>query len=85
MMIPSYLPNSPKSVALDFFLWSCVKDMVCRIKVRDNIDLQHRIAEATTTGTVATSMLAIKWHKIEQRLDILRATDEALAEMCQYI
>ena len=38
-------PRSPDISPLDFFLWGYVKNIIYRTKVRDSIDLQHRIIE----------------------------------------
>ena len=48
-------------------------------QVRDVSDLQQRIIEALDTVTV--DMLARTWLEIKYRLDILRATDGAHAEV----
>ena len=72
-------PRSPDITPLNFFLWCSVKDVVYRTKVRDVNDLQHQIIEAIDTVTV--DMLARTWQEIEYRLDIVRSTDGAHAEV----
>ena len=72
-------PRSPDITPLNFFLWSYVKDIVYRTKVRDINDLQNRIIEAIDTVTVY--MLARTSQEIEYRLDIVRATDGVLVEV----
>ena len=72
-------PRSPDITPLNFFLWGYVKDIVCRTKMRDINDLQHRIIEAI--DAVAVDMLARTWQEIEYRLDIVRATDGADVEV----
>ena len=60
-------------------LWSYVRDIFYRIKVRDINDLQYRIIEAIDTVTI--DMLARTWQEIEYRLYIVRAPDGAHVEM----
>ena len=42
----AWLPRSPDITPLDFFLWSYVKDVVYRTKVKDISDLKERITAA---------------------------------------
>ena len=56
-----------------------LKDIVYRTKVSYIGDLQQRIIEALDTVTVG--ILARTWLETEYRLDILRATDGAHAEV----
>ena len=72
-------PRSPDITPLDFFLWGYVKDRVYRTPVRDVETLQSRIIEVL--ATVNEEMLENTWREIEYRLDILRATNEALVEV----
>ena len=69
----SWPPHSPEITLLDFFLWGYVKDIVYRTKVRDMTDLRQRISNAI--ATINEAMLQQTWHKIEYRLNVLRATN----------
>ena len=63
------------------FLVGLVKDMVYQTKDRDitDIHVHHQITEATSTTT--EDMLARIWPEIEQRLDVVRATESANLEV----
>jgi hypothetical protein len=68
-------PHSPDITPLYFFLWSYVKDIVYRTKVRDITNLKQRITDAI--ATIDESMLQRTWQEIEYHFDVLRATNGA--------
>ena len=72
-------PLFSRHYTVGFFLWVYIKDMVCRISVCDINDLEHPIAEATTTVTVEMSRR--QWCEIKKYLDILHVNDDAYVEV----
>jgi hypothetical protein len=60
---------------LDFFLWSYIKYIVYRTKVRDITNLKHKITDAI--ATIDEDMLQRTWQEVKHRLDVLRATNGA--------
>ena len=76
-------PRSPDITSQDFFLGGYVKNIVCRTKVRDMTDLRQRIS--TAIATIVEAMLQWTWKKIENRLEVLRATKGAQLPIWKYI
>ena len=70
-----YGQRSPDITTLDFFLWGYVTNIVYRTKVWGMTDLKQRISIAI--ATIVESMLQQTWQKIENRLNVLRATIDA--------
>ena len=71
-------PRSPDITLLVFFLWGYVKNIAYRNNARDMTDLRQSISNAIVTTDEA--MLQRIWHGIENRLDVLRATNVAHIE-----
>ena len=71
-MISGYHP-------LDFFLLGYVQDKVFSTPVPDITNLKARITEPF--ATITEDMLENTWREIDYRLDVLRATKEAHAEV----
>jgi hypothetical protein len=73
-------PRSPDLTPLDFFAWGLIKDVVYRRKkFRDLADLRQRIIEAVEL--ITCHMPINTWQKLENRLDICRATTGAHNEV----
>jgi len=68
-----------RSPPLDLFLWGYVKDKVFSTPVPDITNLKARITDAFATMT--EDMLENTWREIDYRLDVLRATKRAHAEV----
>jgi len=72
-------PRSPDITQLDFFLWGYVKDKVFSTPVPDITNLKARITDGF--ATVTEDMLENTWREIDYRLDVLRVTKGAHAEV----
>jgi hypothetical protein len=72
-------PRSPDLTPLGFFLWVCVKNIVCQVKIND---LQRpRACIWDAVATVTPNMLQETWNEVEYRLDICRSTKGACGEI----
>ena len=72
-------PRSPDITPLDFFLLGYVKEEVFLTPVPDIINLKARITDAL--ATVTEDVLENTWRETDYRLDVLRATKGAHAEV----
>jgi len=72
-------PRSPDITRLDFYLWGYVNDKVLSTPVQDITNLKARITDAFVT--ITEDMLENTWREIDYRLDVLRATEGAHAEV----
>jgi hypothetical protein len=72
-------PRSLDLTPLGFFAWGLIKDIVYSRKVRDLADLRQSIMEAVEL--ITCHMLINTWQKLENRLDICRATTGAHIEV----
>jgi hypothetical protein len=72
-------PRSPDLTPLDFFAWEFIKDVVYSRRVGDLTNLRQRIIAAIEL--ITRHMLINTWQKLENRLDICRATTGAHIEV----
>jgi len=72
-------PRSPDITPLDFFLWAYVQDKEFSTPSPDIINLKARITDAF--ATITQDMLENTWKETDFRLDVLRATKGAHAEV----
>jgi len=72
-------PRSPDITPLHFFLCGYVKDKVFSTPVPDITNLKARITDAF--ATITEDLLENTWREIDYRLDVLRATKGAHAEV----
>jgi hypothetical protein len=66
-------PRSPYLAPLGFFLWGCVKNIICQLKINDLQHLKTRVRDAM--ATVTTNILQVTWNEVEYRLGISHYAD----------